>query len=200
MKELGITGKFFKRMVAAFLLLCLFSFPLAAQVSETKKNRSDEGVDYAAARKDILQFEAALDNVIDTFSKGPLGVWYHTKGAYLEGFGLTFSFLINMNQAMVPTPFGIVKRHSATAEQKEQRIEELKEMLIHVLQDSGKKFQQLRKEDCVTIIAFIDDKTFQNPMASKTIVLRAVKKDLDELGGKRDRYSEFKKRIKIVEY
>jgi len=82
-------------------------------------------------------------------------------------------------------------------EQKKQRIEELKGILIRLLQDECKKIKQLHKEDCVTIIALMDDKNIKDPSGSKTIVLRVCKKDLDEVGNKKD---ELRKRIKIVEY
>jgi hypothetical protein len=201
MRESNVILKSLKRSFAAILPLCLLCCSLAAYASEKKTNDGDEAVGYAAARKDILQFEGALNNVINTFSKGPFGVVYKAKGSYLQGFGFNFTFLIDIQRAIITTPFGDIKRHEATQEQKKQRIEELKEMLIRMLQDNGKKIKQLRKkEDCISIVAFIDDKDFGAPSANKTIVLRVLKRDLDELGNRSDRLDEFRKRIKIVEY
>jgi hypothetical protein len=189
-----------KRSVAALLPLCLFCCSLAAHAAGNKGNGNQQAVGYAAARKDIIQFEAALNDVINTFSKGPFGVVNRARGVYLQGYGFNFTFLIDLQREIISTPFGDVKRHQTTPEQKKQRIEELKEMLIRMLQDNGNKIKQLRKkEDCIAIVAFIDDKNILAPSANKTIVLRVVKKDLDELGNKNDR-DEFRKRIKIVEY
>jgi hypothetical protein len=201
MREPGVIQKSLKRSVAAFLPLCLLCCSLALHASDKKANDSDDAVGYAAARKDIIQFEGVLNDAINAFSKGPFGVVYKAKGSYLQGFGFNFTFLIDIQRAIITTPFGDIKRHQATPEQKKQRIEDLKEMLIRVLQDNGKKIKQLRKkDDCIAIVAFVDDKNFLAPNANKTIVLRVTKKDLDELGNRSDRLDEFRKRIKIVEY
>jgi hypothetical protein len=201
MGEPSVIHKSLKRSVAALLPLCLLCYFLNAHALGNKGNDSNEVVGYAAARKDIIQFEGALNDVINKFSKGPFGVVYKAKGSYLQGFGFNFTFLIDIQRAIITTPFGDIKRYEATPEQKKQRIEELKEMLIRMLQDNGKKIKQLRKkEDCVAIVAFINDKEPLAPSANKTIVLRVIKKDLDELGNRSDRFDEFRKRIKIVEY
>jgi hypothetical protein len=201
MGEPSVIRKSLKRSVAVLLPLCLLGCSLTAHASGNRGNDSNELVGYAAAQKDILQFEGDLNDVINKFSKGPFGVVYKAKGAYLQGFGFNFTFLIDIQRAIITTPFGDIRRHQATPEQKKQAIEELKEMLIRMLQDNGKQIKQLRKkEDCVAIVAFIDDKNILAPSANKTIVLRVLKKDLDELGNKSDRLDEFRKRIKIVEY
>jgi hypothetical protein len=189
-----------KRAVATLLLLCLISFSHAAQTSGDKRKDVDVKMDYAAARQDIIAFEGVLNEALQAFVKDFLGIKNSARGAYLPKFGVNFTFAIDIKRAIMNTPFGDVRRYQATAEQKRQRIEELKEMLIRMLQDSGKRFQLLGKEDCITIVAFIDDKNFLEPSANKTIVLSALKKDLDELGNKSDRLNEFKQRIKIIEY
>jgi len=77
----------------------------------------------------------------------------------------------------------------------------LKEKLIRVLQDNGENFQILRKEEYVTIIAYLEDWNLPDePSSNKTIVLSALKKDLDEFARRSDRLKEFKQRMKIVEY
>jgi hypothetical protein len=189
---------FMKGAVSALVLLCLFSFMLSAQHRGNKFGSADESVDYAAVRKDIVRFEEALNEGISASSKNPFGVINRAKGAYLPGYGLNFSFLIDIHRAMMPMPFGGEARgRQATPEQKKQWIEELKGRIIRLIQDNGSGFQQLHREDCVTIVAFIDDKSFLEPRANKTIVLRVLKKDLDDLAKIKD---DIKQRIKIFEY
>ena len=80
-------------------------------------------------------------------------------------------------------------------------IEELKEKLILVLQQSGEIFKHLAKEDHITIADFIEDRNIPDePNANKTIILTVLKKDMDEFGQRLERLQEFKKRVKIVEY
>jgi hypothetical protein len=180
----------------AGLLLWMMGLSLAARASDVKLN-------YAFTQQDILRFEAAVNEVIQsTFSASPFAIVQKAKGAYLQGYGVSIAFLVNIHRAVVNTPFGEIRsRGGMTPDLKRKRIEELKENLIRVLQDSGGAFRQLRKEDYVTIVAFVEDRNFPDePSASKTIVLSALKKDLDELGRKNDRLKEFKQRMKIVEY
>jgi hypothetical protein len=168
-----------------------------------KQENSDAKPDYLSSREDILKFEDVVNDVLSsTFSASPFAVVQKTKGAYLQGYGINFTFLINIQRAMVNTPFGQVRaRQTATLEMKMQRIAELKEKLIQVLRNNSEIFQHLRKEENISIVAFFEDRNFPGePSANKTIVLTALKKDLDELGHRNDRIKEFKQRMKIVEY
>jgi hypothetical protein len=203
-KEPGVIKMAWKREVAALLLCWLLGFPLALRASGGKQENPDAKVDYASARRDILRFEVAVNEAINsTFSASPFAVVQKAKGVYLEGYGVSFSFLVNIHRAVVTTPFGeiIRSRPGVTPDLKKRRIEELKEKLIGVIQDKGEILRELREEDYVTIVAFVEDRNFPDePNVEKTIVLSARKKDLDELAHRNGRPKEFKQRIKIVEY
>ena len=144
---------------------------------------------------------AAINDVINNFSKGTFGVVQRAKGVYLPGYGISFACLINIHLAMVNTPFGVVARNEVTPEIKKQRIEELKNEMIRLLLDNGRGFQQLGREESVSITIFIEDRNIPDePRANKSIVLSVPKKDLDELGQRNDRLKEFKQRVNVVEY
>lgn len=203
MGKLGMLKMAYKRVVAALLLLGIFGLLPALRSVEGSQARGEGNPDYALLQQDILRFENAVNGVISsTFSSNLLAVVQKTKGAYLDGYGLSFAFLVNIHRAVLNTPFGQVKPRSAiTPELKKQRIEELKEKLILAIQENGETFRRLGKGDFVTIIAFIEDRNFPDePNANKTIILTAIKKDIDEFGQQQGRFQEFKKRIKIVEY
>jgi hypothetical protein len=192
-----------KKNVIALILLCwALGLSIAAQAAGKKQNSENE-VNYAAANQEILRFETVINGVINsTFSSNPFAVVQKAKGAYLEDYGISFSFLINIHRAVVSTPFGQFRsREDITPELKKRRIDELKEKLIVVLQENGQMFQQLRKDNYVTIIAFFEDRNIPGePNANKTIVLRALKKDLDEFSHRTDSLQQFKQRMKIIEY
>lgn len=203
MKEPGIIKMAYRfNGVAIFLLWALvFSFPTPS--FSGNQEAAETRLDYASARESIQKFEDVINGIVTSnFSSSPFAVVQKAKGAYLQGYGVSFTFLINIHRAVINTPFG--KVHSGpvvSSEIKAQRIEELKEKLIQTLQDSGDSFQQLRKDEHVTIVAFVEDRNFPGePNANKTIVMSALKKDLDELGHRNDRSKEFKQRMKIVEY
>jgi hypothetical protein len=206
MEELEMFKTAFKKRHLAAALMCgIICLPLLAQTPSTSKAHSRATMDYASTQEDILRFETVLNDVINSaFSTSPFAVVQKAKGAYLRGYGVSFSFLINIHRAVIKTPFGQVRRGrgaDVTPAQKNQIIEELKEKLIQILQSNGDTFRQLGKEEHVTIIAFFEDRNIPDePNANKTIVLSALKKDLDEFENRNDRISEFKQRMQIVEY
>jgi hypothetical protein len=189
-----------KRRDVAVLFLWIMILPIVANGSG--QQTTDAKVDYGSVHRDIVSFEAVINNVVNSiFSSSPFAVVQKPKGVYLDGYGLTFAFLINIHTAVINTPFGAVQRGGFTPDLKRQRIEDLKEKLIRVLQDNSDVFRQLPKEDWITIVAYVEDRNIPDePNANKTVVLSALKKDLDELGHRSDRLKEFKMRMKIVEY
>jgi hypothetical protein len=189
------------RAVAVFPIWILL-FAVAALPFGASQDSGETKIDYSSTQQDIFRFENVVNDVINsTFSSSPIVVVQTAKGAY-TGYGISVFFRVNIHRAVVNTPFGQVRsRAEISPELKKKRIEELKEKLIRALQENGYNFRQLRKEDCVSIVAFIEDRNFPDePNENKTIVMSAFKKDLDELGRKTDRLKEFKQRMKIVEY
>jgi hypothetical protein len=203
MKERGSTRMICKCSIAALFLLWIAGSSISAHTLSGQEN-SDIKMDYLSTRDDIVRFENVVNGVLSsTFNSSPFAVVQSAKGAYLQGYGINFTFLINIHRAMVNTPFGQIRntRAAITPEMKIQRIDNLKEKLIQVLQNNGEIFQHLRKDENVSIVGFFEDSNFPGePNANKTIVLSVLKKDLDELGHKSDRIKEFKQRMKIVEY
>jgi len=189
--------KLFRIAVSLALIVCL---PVCAQLLGAGQEGSVKS-EYLKSKEDILKFEIAVNEVITSaFSLSPFAVVQKAKGAYLPGYGISLSFLINIHRAVITTPFGQARTGAVvTPETKHRRIEELKDKLIQVLHQNGTGFRQLRTGDSVTIIAFIEDRNFPGePNANKTIVLSALKKDLDALRNGNDK--EFRERVKIFEY
>jgi hypothetical protein len=187
-----------KALLAGVLLLCAGSL----SVGQTSPNyEEDSRVDYAAARQGIRAFEGALYSAINsTFNSNSFALVNKPKGVYLQGYGLSFNFLINIHNAVI-TPFGEIKSPSSTPELKKRRIEDLKERLTRLLLDNGNVFKQIKRDDTITIVAFFEDRNFPDePNENKTVVISVFKKDLDDLAGRDDRLREFKQRIRIIEY
>jgi len=193
-----------KYRVAVFFVCSILAFSLAAMPFGVNQESGDDAkIDYVQAQRDILRFEDTVNDVINSsFSSSPFALVQKAKGAYLPDYGISLSFMINIHRAVVSTPFGQVRsKADVSSESKKRRIEDLKEKLIRALQDSSDDFRQLRKDDNVTIVGFIEDRNFPDePNANRTIVMKVYKRDLDELGRKTDRYKEFRQRVKVLEY
>ena len=191
-----------RRIILGFFAVGLMSIPLPAQSVRALPQDVAIKVDYAVARREILNFESALNEVIGaTISSSNFAVVQGARGVYLSGYGVTFTFTINIHRAVVDTPFGQVRRADVSPERKKALINDLKEKLIRVVLDKGEVLTQLRKEDAVTVVAFMEDMNFPDePNQNKTIVLTAYKKDFDDVARRDDKWKEFRQRMKIVEY
>jgi hypothetical protein len=192
-----------KKSAAVLILLALAIFSPAAFPAGKKQDFADK-VDFPSLNQEIQRFEGVLNNVINSaFSEL---AFQKAKGVYFQEYGTSFSFLVNIhvaaNVAAVNTPFGQFKsREALVLEAKRRRIEELKDKLIAALQNYGVILHQLKKEQYVSVVAHIEDRNFPDePSANKTIVISVLKKDLDEFSNRKDLYSQFKQRIKIIEY
>lgn len=189
----GARARLLRNGVAAiaFCLIAAAPRPLEAQAA-----------DYSRTQQEIARFEMAVNGAVGAlFSSSPFAVVQKAKGAYLPDYGVSISFLVNIHRAVINSPFGQLRsRNGVSPETKRQRIEELKEKLIRVLQDNGGTLNELRGKERLTIIVYVEDRNFPDePRGNRTILLSVLKKDLDELGRK-GRLNELKQRVKIVEY
>lgn len=203
MKRPGIIKKAARRNTLAILVLWFLGFSLPRLALSGNQDSSDARVDYESTRESILKFEDVLNEAIaDSFRSSAFAVVQKAKGVYLQGYGISYTFLINIHRAVTNTPFGQVNtKKTVSLDEKMRRIEQLKDNMIQLMQNSGSHLQQLRKDERIAIVAFVEDRNFPGePNANKTIVLSALKRDIDEVGNRPDRAKEFKQRIKIVEY
>jgi hypothetical protein len=187
-----------KRIMALFLAILTFALPLAAQ-----KTQVSNEINLATARSEIKQFEVVLSNVVNaSLNSSTFALVQKPRGAYLQGYGVAFQFVINIYRAILNTPFGQMRKgNEVSPELKKRFIGDLKEKLIQTLMEQGASLSGLRDEDTVSIVAFIEDRNIPDePNENKIIVISVLKKDLDDLAGKADRINEFKQRVKIVEY
>jgi hypothetical protein len=171
--------------------------------AQSGRPQDDARVDYNSARREIAILEGAINGVIGSTLPGPFVLFGKTKGVYLQGYGMMFDFLVNIHRAVISTPFGEHRDplKEISPEQKKKRLEELKERLVRLLVERGEGLRQLRKDESVTIVAFIEDRNFPGDEAqNKTIVLRAFKRDVDELARREGGWRELTRRMEIVEY
>ncbi len=183
-----------QRVFFGALALGFSCLPLVAQTGKQVK------VDYSQVRPCIQSFELALSEAINSSFPNQLGIMQKPRGAYLRGFGYEFSFLLDIRRA-IQTPFGPLNNDpDKTPEQRKQRVENFKDNLVRLLLSNGRGMAQLQPNESIAIIAHFDEFNPAEGVTSKTLILSVLKKDLDEIGNKQDRFNEFKQRVKTVEY
>lgn len=187
------SARSFCRCFLAFTLLCL---PLVAQDSKGAGVSRDQ-VGF------IRNFETALNKAISTTFSNPFGLVSKPKGVYLQGYGYTFQFLVNIRRGMIQTPFGaFANAAEITPEQKKQRIEQCKDELLHALLNAGSGPPGLKSNEYISIIAFFEEINPVSPEenVNKTMILSVLKSDLEKTGSLQNRFDDFKQRVKIIEY
>jgi hypothetical protein len=192
-------------LLSVLLSSVLLSSPatgsFAASGAKGGQETGDVKVDYKSARRDIQNVEVAINTIIAATFPGPYAVVQNARGVHLPGYGFMFTFLVNIHRAVINTPFGEVRNKNITPEEKKRRIEELKDKLVRMLLENGDTLRQLRKDESVSVVVFVEDRNFPgDENQNKTMILRAFKRDLDELAHKENRWKELKQRMEIIEY
>jgi hypothetical protein len=201
--EIGMTKvRSMRSIILVAFAISLSTGLLPAQSWPGTSSSSEYRPDYPSMRRDIQNFEAVANTTILSAFNGESSVLTgKARGAYLPGYGVTFSFTVNINRGALTTPFGTVQTQDLTPEQKLRRIEDVKDKLSRALLENGERLKQVRVEDWITIAGFFDDRNFPGePNLSKTVILSVLKKDLNEAIRSEDRWKEFKLRMKTVEY
>lgn len=190
------------KVIVTLFLLCPMFTAWAGHQSRPHRNDAEFKPDYELTRREIQSLETVIDGVINSTFVNPFALVQKTKGVYLQGYGVTFHFLVNIHSAIVNTPFGTLRSGpEITAAEKKRRIDELMDKMVRTLVTHGDGLRQIRKEDSVTLVAFFDDRTLLDEKTQKkTLILRALKKDLDELAHQESRWKELKQRMEIIEY
>ncbi len=158
-------------------------------------------VNYQQMRNDIEIFEAIVNQALGQLFPNPFALVDRCKGVFLNDYGVTVSFLVNIKAATTETPFGTMRRpETADPREREQKIVDLRERLVGVIADYGNAINQLKETDSIAIVAYIVDQNITQASRNRTVVLRAFKRDIAARAARQMDPSEFKKRIRIIEY
>ncbi len=113
----------YRKFCLVALFLALFTH-LSAQ----------QGYNLALIKRDTQIFEQIIEEVLKQNFSTPFALTAEPKGAYLQGYGVSFSFQLNINRATIRTPFGEMKSaKSAVSSQKlskEEQVRIVRESMI----------------------------------------------------------------------
>lgn len=157
--------------------------------------------DYKLVRKDVQIFANILDTSIRNSFSNPLVQGEPSRGVYLKGYGTTFYFPFYVNRT-VQTPFGVVgNRTDDEPRKKEERVRQLKELLITTLGDYANAINQIAPFESVTVVVFLQDRmVMDEALRNRTLLVRTNKQALLEHATRKIDQAEFRRRVEIVEY
>jgi len=185
----------YRKFCLVVLFLALFT-QLSAQ----------QGYNLALIKRDTQIFEQIIEEVLKQNFNTPFALTAEPKGAYLQGYGVTFSFQLNLNRATIRTPFGEMKsaKSAATSPQKRSKEDQVRivmDSMIDCLADYGHTVKQLSPRDRISIHAHVIDRNELDPARSVTVlVLTVLKDDIDQLSARKLSLERFKQRVHVLQY
>jgi len=156
----------------------------------------------AELKKSIGLFESVLNQSLAQTFGGPFETLNGARGAYLPGYGIVFSFEVNLTplQSLGPfSPAPTAKGEQAQREEEVRRREKAVNLSEQVLGDFGQTFNQLNPGESVTIVIHTAA-AHPGKIERSTIVLSAEKKLLDARLSRAINQEHFVQKLSKTEY
>ena len=178
------------RALAGAMLFLAWGAPLEAR----------DAVDYRVLRNEIQIFETILQTAIKNEFNHPLALVNEPRGTYLPGYGVTFTFLLNINRDEVETPFG-VKRFNGQGKSRAEKLRIVRDTVMKVLTDFGNSMTQLGQDDNLVVAAHLEDRTTLVPTQRDEVMLfRISRRVLATYGSRQIDQKQFREKVEIIEY
>ena len=177
-------------------LTAIFGLALCLPVSLPARN----SVDYRQMRNEIQIFENILQTALKSEFNHPLALVNEPKGSYLPGYGVNFSFLLNINRDELITPFGI-KRLSPSTRTRAEKMRLVRDMILKLLGEFGNALTQLSGEESFAVSAHLEDRTALVPSQREAVlVFRVTKKTLSDYSVRKIDFRQFRDKVEVIEY
>jgi len=179
--------------------ICLFALLLALSAHLNAQQRYNLGL----LKRDTQIFEQIIEEVLKQNFKTPFALAADPKGAYLQGYGLTISFQLNLNRAGIRTPFGQLKgpMNAGPKLTSEEQVKIVKDAMITCLANYGRTVKELRPRDRISIHAHMTNRSELDPIKSETVLVMTVMKEhIDQLSAGTLDMERFKQRVHILQY
>ncbi|HPB28455.1 MAG TPA: hypothetical protein PK017_09450 [Acidobacteriota bacterium] len=160
-------------------------------------------VDLNQLRRECELFENILNTSLRQNIQNPLFIAEKVRGAYLEGYGVTFTYTVNLNRSMILFPRSTQSATTQSGNEPDlgKTVQILRRCAAEVLSQYGSAFRQLPAQHKISIIAHVLSRSVDpNVQSGHVLVVTATRNDLDQLQRARINADEFKKRIVYLEY
>lgn len=159
-------------------------------------------VDLSEMKKEIELFESVLNQSLTQTFGGPFDTLSRAQGAYLPGYGVVFSFEVNLSPMRNWGPFSagaVAKSTEEQLQEENRRRERAKAVADQVLANFGQTLTQLVPGESVTIIIHTAAAR-PNKIERSTIVVSAEKKLIEERQAKLIDQANFVRKLRTTEY
>lgn len=183
-----------------FPLILILGAALGA--SSWAANSPQDKTNLAEQKKEIELFESVLNQSLAQTFGGPFETLNQARGVYLPGYGVVFSFAVNLIPLRNLGPFSpapTAKDEQAEREEEVRRREKAVNVAEEILGDFGQTFNQLTPGESVTIVIHTVA-AHPGKIERSTIVLSAEKKLLDARLSHAINQEQFVQKLSKTEY
>jgi hypothetical protein len=158
--------------------------------------------DLKKVRQEMELLESVLNQGLTQSFGGPFGYLEKVRGVYLPGFGVVFSFEVNLTPSNIAGPFsGPPSPEALRAQGKEaaRRLEDAKAMAEKTLADFGHTLDALGPTESVAI-AIHTVAAQPEGVVRETVVVQCEKQLIDSYEAKSIDRATFLRDLVVVEY
>ena len=186
-----------KKIVNLVLLLAMVAGAGSALAADLEK------ANLTRMREQIRVLESVLNENLNQIFPAPFAYLDKARGAYLPGYGVVFSFEVNLNpQPASLGPFGPARPQQSPRERGEEaqkHRQEALDMSERVLADFGHTLEQLPAYETVAVVIH-GTSVGQQGIERSTTVVRAQKSDIDQFRASAIDRAAFLHRLQVLEY
>jgi hypothetical protein len=187
-----------KRYRVFFCVLIVILVPWSSLVANAPQERPDLG----ELRKQIELFESVLNQSLKQAFGGPFDTLDGAQGAYLPGYGVVFSFEVNLSPVINMGPFNPVptpKREAAQRAEELRRRDKAKAIADEVLANFGQTLSSLGPNESVAVIIHTAA-AHPDKVERSTIVVSVDKKSIEERQANTIDRPQFARKLTTTEY
>jgi hypothetical protein len=165
-------------------------------------NAQPEKPDLGELRKQIELFESVLNQSLKQGFGGPFDTLDRAQGAYLPGYGVVFSFEVNLSQVVNMGPFNpspTPKREAAQRAEELRRRDKAKALAEEVLAKFGQTLSLLSPNESVAVIIQMAA-AHPDKLERSTIVVSVDKKSIDARQANTMDRPQFARKLTTTEY
>jgi hypothetical protein len=181
-------------------VILLFAMALSAGSARTA---GPEPQNLTRLREEIRVLESVLNENLNQTFPAPFAYLDKARGAYLPGYGVVFTFEVNLNpQPPALGPFGPERAAPSArdrAEEAKKHRQAALDMSERVLADFGHSLEQLGDDETIAIVIH-GAAVGQQGIEKSTTVVRAQKRDIDQFRANTIDRAAFLRRLQVLEY
>jgi len=155
-------------------------------------------------KRDTALFGKILSEVLKQSFDNPFALGSDPQGSYVEGYGVSISFLLRINRGSIRGIYGEIRypeKGRDAGMTKEEKLALVKKITSRTLVDYGGTIRGLNNSEHVSISAHIEDRNEWDQADKMTIiVISGTVKEINEMSNADLSDQDLLRRLKILEY